>query len=73
MVLIVLPVMVVSTIISQVLLSMLLSMSGETVDVTAYLLVAVVITFLNLLVAAPITALGAVLYKGLRPAGFVAK
>jgi hypothetical protein len=73
MVLIVLPVMIVSTIISQVLLSMLLSMSGETVDVTAYLLVAVVITFLNLLVAAPITALGAVLYKGLRPAGFVAK
>lgn len=73
MVLTVLPIMIINTLVSQVLLSMLLSASGEVVDVTAYLLVSVVITFLNLLVSIPITALGAVLYKGLRPADFVAK
>lgn len=70
-ILVVMPVAVVNSIISEVLLSALASMSGETVAVVPYLLVSVAITFLSMLVAIPVTAVGAVLYKGLRPAGFV--
>jgi hypothetical protein len=43
------------------------------VDVLTYLLVTTVIAFIGNIVAIPIAALGAVLYKGLRPPDFVAK
>lgn len=72
-ILVVTPVAVVNSIISEVLLTALASMSGEAVAVVPFLLVSATITFLSVIVAIPATTVGAVLYKGLRPAGFVPK
>jgi hypothetical protein len=50
-----------------------LAVSPAVTDVATYLLVTTLIAFVGNIFAIPISALGAVLYKGLRPADFVAK
>ncbi len=50
-----------------------LAVSPAATDVTTYLLVTTLIAFVGNIFAIPISALGAVLYKGLRPTDFGAK
>jgi len=61
------PVMVVNVVVGEVIASVLFSLSGGAVSLLPYLLTLTVITFLNALVSIPISAMGALLYKGLRP------
>lgn len=63
------------TIAPTIMLTMLVGLIATPliVDVLTYLVVTTVVAFIGNMVTVPVAALGAVLYKGLRPADFVAK
>ena len=69
----VIPTLLATALIGQVVTAVLVSTSGETVGVVPYLLSTTIMNFAGFLLGIPSAALGAVLYRGLRPANFVSK
>lgn len=67
------PIFVINTIVGEAIMSLLLSLSGGSLSLLPYLLGLTLITFLNVLVSMPVSAMGALLYKGLRPPGTAAR
>lgn len=66
------PVIIVNAIIAETIATVFFSLTGDSASLLPYLLVLTLITFLNALFSLPSIALGAILYKGLRPADVVA-
>ncbi|RYE01208.1 MAG: hypothetical protein EOP61_11885 [Sphingomonadales bacterium] len=72
MILTVLPVMLIDSVVNSFGLTILASI-GDGREVISWLLVRTMITFVGAITTIPVVALGAIIYKGLRPQGFVPK
>ncbi len=66
------PVIIINTVVAEALTTVFVMVSGGAVSVLPYLLVLTLITFLNSLLSIPVSAMGAILYKGLRPTDLAA-
>jgi hypothetical protein len=67
------PVIFINSTISEVVITLFFSAAGEAPSLLPYLLVLTLITFVTTLVGIPISAMGAILYKGLRPGDLAAR
>lgn len=67
------PIIVINTATGEAIMSLLLGVSGGSVSLLPYLLALTLITFLNVLASIPVSAMGALLYKGLRPPDLAAR
>lgn len=73
MLLTVAPVLVLNVFVAELLASAFLSVTGGSLTLLPYLLMHTTISFVSALLGIPAQAMGAILYKGLRPPDFVAK